>query len=54
MTDRIPADRTSRAAKGAARETIGKLLGDDAEVRKGRAERDAGQAGTSGPAPEDR
>ncbi|MEI5687976.1 hypothetical protein [Sphingomonas kyungheensis] len=33
-----PVKATTRAAKGAARETIGKLLGDDAAVRKGRAE----------------
>jgi uncharacterized protein YjbJ (UPF0337 family) len=31
----------ARAAKGAAREAIGKLIGDDAEVRKGRDEREA-------------
>jgi uncharacterized protein YjbJ (UPF0337 family) len=54
MTDTIPADRTNRAARGAARETVGTLPGDDAGVRKGRAERDAGQTGASGPAPEDR
>lgn len=29
---------TTRHAKGAARETIGKLIGDDAAVRTGRAE----------------
>ncbi|WP_210358743.1 hypothetical protein [Sphingomonas beigongshangi] len=27
-----------RAGKGAAREAIGKLIGDDAEIRKGRTE----------------
>jgi uncharacterized protein YjbJ (UPF0337 family) len=31
----------ARAAKGAAREAIGKLIGDDAEVCKGRDEREA-------------
>ncbi|MEA1083391.1 hypothetical protein ACLBWH_05410 [Sphingomonas sp. M6A6_1c] len=54
MTGKIPADRKTRAAKGAARETIGKLLGDDAEVRKGRAERDADATGPADRTPADR
>ncbi|WP_315763787.1 hypothetical protein [Sphingomonas sp. Y38-1Y] len=39
----VPNDEAARAraAKGAAREAIGKLIGDDAEVRKGRDEREA-------------
>lgn len=54
MTNKIPADPATRAAKGAARETIGKLLGDDAEVRKGRAERKAGATGRAGRPSDDR
>lgn len=34
----------TRHAKGAARATIGKLLGDDDEVRKGRAEQRSARA----------
>ena len=33
-----------RGAKGAAREAIGKLIGDDAEIRKGRVEKRAADA----------
>ncbi len=33
----------TRAAKAKAREAIGKLIGDDAEVRTGRAEQDAAE-----------
>ena len=54
MTKKIPADPKTRGAKAAARETIGKLLGDDAEVRKGRAERDAEPAGPAGDGSDDR
>ncbi|WP_294289003.1 hypothetical protein [uncultured Sphingomonas sp.] len=37
-TSSPPASPATRHAKGAARETIGKLIGDDAAVRKGREE----------------
>lgn len=33
-----------RGAKGAAQEAIGKLIGDDAEIRKGRDEQSAAKA----------
>jgi uncharacterized protein YjbJ (UPF0337 family) len=37
---RTPVDRV-RHAQGAARETIGKLIGDDAEIRQGRQQQEA-------------
>ena len=37
------ASAKQRVAKGAAQELIGKLIGDDAEVSKGRAEQRAAQ-----------
>ena len=48
MKDRTK-DAEVRGAKGAAQAAIGKLIGDDAEVRKGRDEQHAakGAAGTS-------
>ena len=55
MTDksfRNPDDRV-RHAKGAARETIGKLIGDDVELSKGRKEQAAAtRAEQAGPAQE--
>lgn len=39
MTEKT--DARTDAAKGAARETIGKLIGDDAEAEAGRAAKDA-------------
>ncbi|MBI0476175.1 CsbD family protein [Sphingomonas sp. MA1305] len=49
-TDKNDSDRDEVAlAKGAAREAIGKLIGDDAEVRAGRAQQ-AGAGDTPSPA----
>lgn len=41
MTDASDRRRADRRAKGAARAAIGKLIGDDAAVREGRAEQHA-------------
>ncbi|WP_294238722.1 hypothetical protein [uncultured Sphingomonas sp.] len=41
-----PIDRV-RHAQGAARETIGKLIGDDAEIRQGRKQQEAAGRKTS-------
>ncbi len=47
-----PTDRV-RHAKGAARETIGKLIGDDAAISQGRKEQEAAaRAKKAGPAQE--
>ena len=49
---RNPADRV-RHAKGAARETIGKLIGDDAAISQGRKEQEAAaRTKKAGPAQE--
>jgi uncharacterized protein YjbJ (UPF0337 family) len=40
-------DRTTRRAKAAASETIGKLIGDDDAIRKGRDEKRAAKPKTN-------
>ncbi len=45
-TSKVPVDRVRRA-QGAARETIGKLIGDDAEIRQGRKQQEAAGSKTS-------